>query len=99
MNYVPYNILMLSLGTYQENGIAIWGCLNYDLLTVVNPKSPVHEIKWDPLTAYEFVTVGISQVQFWLLEEKTELEIKVYEPHLPKQLLHHDEEVIITMST
>lgn len=42
----------------------------------------VHDLKWDPATAYEFATVGVGGVNFWMYEE-TSGDLQVHKPTMP----------------
>lgn len=53
--------------------------------------SPVLEVRWDPKTAYEFATVGVAGLTFWIFEENTN-ELKMHEPIMPS--LFKNQEVI-----
>lgn len=61
-------------GTCHENSIAVWSCHDYSLLAATSVQFPVHDLAWDPHTAYEFAAVGgggeeRSGVSFWMVDE------------------------------
>ena len=61
--------------------ILLWSCIQYELLTVINVNSIINQVIWDPMTAYEFVTVGVAGIEFWMLEKRNNMaELKVYQP-------------------
>lgn len=48
----------------------MWSSHDYSLLVATNLDYAVHDVRWDPFTAYEFTTVGSGQcVSFWMVEE------------------------------
>lgn len=51
------------------------------------------EVRWDPKTAYEFATVGVAGLTFWIFEENTN-ELKMYEPIMPS-LIKNQEVILI----
>lgn len=58
-------------GTFQENTLALWSSQDYSLLTASTLASAVHEVQWDPYTAYEFTAVGAkASISFWVVEEE-----------------------------
>ena len=61
------------LGTYQENTLALWSSRDYSLLAASTLSHAIHEVRWDPCTAYEFTAVGAQAgISFWVVEEETE---------------------------
>ena len=59
------------IGTFQENTLALWSSQDYSLLTASTLTSAVHEVQWDPYTAYEFTAVGAkASISFWVVEEE-----------------------------
>ena len=76
----------------------MWTTRDYTLLIASSLSHHVHELRWDPFTAYEFVTVGTGpSVAFWLLEEgeggrgevgeKMACRLRVHEPVIPRKIL------------
>ena len=55
-------------GDYHDNSLAVWSGGDFALLASSHLPWPVHELCWDPFTAYEFTTVGAGpSICFWLL--------------------------------
>ena len=61
--------------------ILLWNCVGYDCLTRVKTTQSVCAVAWDPSTAYEYVSVGVAGLEFWMLEEnKNSFDIRVHKP-------------------
>ena len=76
---------ILSIGDTGE--LVIWCTRDYTVLTAVS--SPVLEVRWDPKIAYEFATVGVDGLTFWIFEENTN-ELKMHEPTMPSSLTNQE---------
>lgn len=74
---------------YSENGslamnILLWSCFDYDVLAIVNTTDNdiIASVVWDPIRAYEFVTVGMAKIEFWMLQMKENMaDLKVHKPN------------------
>ena len=81
------------IGDYRECSIVVWSTYNYNILTTSKTAHPVHDLKWDPFTVNEFVSVGDNgTVLFWLLDETGhEVALNVHEAEVPEEVLqtHH----------
>ena len=72
------------LGDCHDNSLAVWSTYDYTLVAATSTSTPCHELRWDPHTAYEFVTAGADMcLCFWLLEEGAGAhELKVIYTHM-----------------
>ena len=60
--------------------MVVWSAHGYSAVVVASLPYAMHDVAWDPLTAYEFASVGARGVAFWILEEQLggqQAEIKV----------------------
>ena len=73
--------------------MVVWSCYDYSILTTSKTNQPVYELRWDPYTMNEFVTVGQNgSILFWLLDEtQANASLNVHEAEVPEDLLqtHH----------
>lgn len=80
---------LISVGDYQDCTIVVWSTRNYEILTTSKTTSAIHDLKWDPFSVNEFVSVGQDgSVLFWLLDEtKNNACLNVHEAEVPEELL------------
>ena len=82
-----------TLGDYRECSVVVWSTQSCDIVTSTKTSLPVHDLKWDPFTVNEFVSVGENgTILFWLLDETgAEVNLNVHEAEVPEDLLqtHH----------
>lgn len=61
---------LISVGDYRECSVVVWSTRDLVMLTASCAPQPIHDLRWDPYTANEFVSVGQNgSVLFWLLDE------------------------------
>lgn len=67
----------------------VWSTLNYEILTTSKTTTAIHDLKWDPFSVNEFVSVGQGgSVLFWLLDEtRNNVCLNVHEADVPEELL------------
>ena len=80
---------ILITGDYKDCTIVVWNTINYDILTTSKTNTAIHDLKWDPFSVNEFVSVGQGgSVLFWLLDEtKNNVCLNVHEAEVPEELL------------
>lgn len=88
---ITYIVVFFNLitGDYKDCTIVVWNTINYDILTTSKTNTAIHDLKWDPFSVNEFVSVGQGgSVLFWLLDEtKNNVCLNVHEAEVPEELL------------
>ena len=60
--------------------MVVWSAHSFSAVATASLPYAMHDVAWDPLMAYEFASVGVRGVAFWILEERLggqQAEIKV----------------------
>eukprot|EP00731_Ephydatia_muelleri_P028595 Em0020g239a len=95
MAYSRDDRFLVTVGSYHEGLLALWSTHTYTVVCVSALSHTVHEVLWDPTTAYEFVTVGTeASVSFWLVEEdqaQSKVQLKLHKPDMPTALKKHND--------
>ena len=90
---VLFLLLFFVVGDYRDRTIVVWSTYNYGILVTTKTNVPMHNLRWDPFTVNEFVSVGANgTVLFWLLDETGgKFALNVHEATVPDELLqlHH----------
>ncbi|XP_056017616.1 WD repeat-containing protein 90-like isoform X2 [Ostrea edulis] len=98
LDYSRDDRFLISVGDYQDSSIVVWSTLNYEILTTSKTTTAIHDLKWDPFSVNEFVSVGQGgSVLFWLLDEtRNNVCLNVHEADVPEELLqkHGSNDVI-----
>lgn len=59
----------MSVGNYTDRAVAVWEVSTGIMLAAAESVTPIHDVRWDPCSTDEFVTVGQdAAVCFWLLD-------------------------------
>ncbi|XP_070579992.1 WD repeat-containing protein 90-like isoform X2 [Ptychodera flava] len=80
---------LVSVGDYRECSIVVWNTNDYSVIAASKTALPVHELRWDPYSPNEFVSVGArGTVLFWLLDEThQQCSLNVHEADVPEELM------------
>ncbi|NXX82299.1 WDR90 protein, partial [Urocolius indicus] len=79
--------LLVTLGDYNDQSLALWDTCNLQLLAATGLSQPAHDVAFSPSSPQELVCVGKGALMFWLLEQQgADVSLKVHRAPAPAVL-------------
>uniref|UniRef100_H2ZYH0 WD repeat domain 90 n=1 Tax=Latimeria chalumnae TaxID=7897 RepID=H2ZYH0_LATCH len=87
MAYSRDDHFFLTAGDYRDLTITLWDTRNYKALVVTRLTEPIHDVAFNPSSAWEFACVGKKNIMFWLIDQQGyDVHLKVHKVPVPEEM-------------